>query len=453
MQPRTTWLLLGLGPLLLTCLALAWVVSQRAQVLSEMHVQAVQPVLLAARKAELQSKVNLGRSAIAHLVRDGMPDARAQAEALVILRRLEFGHDGYFFVYDFNGRNLLHPRQPELEGQRLMTKQDSRGRFPIQTLLAQARAGGGYVTYEWQRPSSGQVEDKLGYVEPIAGWEWMLGTGAYFDESAEARVRIDRATEQAVVDTLGRVAVVALLGAMAVAAGALVLNFNEQRKADAQLRAMAAQLVRGQEDERARVARELHDGVQQSLVSVKFLFESVLARARQAQVDPELSHQLDAGVVRLREVLGEVRGIAHDLRPTLLDDLGLTQALAHLAREWSERNGVPVVLELGDAGPLPEALTTALFRFVQEALGNVAQHAEASSVTLQLTRTSAGLRLRVQDDGRGFDVDQFSQSPRHGLGLTHLRERVESLGGRYTLQSSATGTLLGADFAPRALQT
>ena len=114
MRLRWALVLIALLPLVLASAAVAWVVAQRAQVLAGLHLAAVEPVLLAARKAELQSYVNLARSSIVHLVRDGMPDPPAQQQALAILKRLEFGHDGYFFVFAFDGTNLLYPRQPQL---------------------------------------------------------------------------------------------------------------------------------------------------------------------------------------------------------------------------------------------------------------------------------------------------------------------------------------------------
>jgi two-component system, NarL family, sensor kinase len=435
---RASWWLLGLGPLLATSLGMAWVVNQRAQVLSDMHLSAVEPVLLATRRAELQGKINLGRSAIAHLVRDGRPDAGAQQQALAILSRLEFGHDGYFFVMDFDGRLLLNPRDPE-----------PLGAATAQALLAQARAGGGHVEVAWRRPSSGQAEPLLAYVEPIAGWEWLLGTGAFLDEREQARARMEAATNKAVADTLARVAAVALLGLLAVSGLAVFLNLSEQRKADARLRRLAQQLVHSQEDERARVARELHDGIQQSLVAVKFQAESAAAA--------QPSAQLSAVVTRLREVLGELRSIAHDLRPPLLDDLGLAQALQQLGSDWSARNGVTLRCEFDELPPLltlSDAVATTLYRFAQEALGNVERHAQASEVLLRLQLDDEGLRLRVQDDGRGFEPER----PGHGgtgggLGLLHLRERVEMLGGRLELFSApGAGTRLNAWLPASLLQ-
>jgi two-component system, NarL family, sensor kinase len=454
MRQRTALILIALVPLLVATLGLSWVVKQRSQVLTELHVDAVQPVLLAARRDELQSFINLGRSAIAHLVRDGMPDAASQAQALDILRRLEFNYDGTFFVLDFDGRVLLYPRQPQWEGQNLASLQDSQGRFPVQQLLAQARAGGGYVELEWLRPSTGFAEPRLSYVVPIAGWEWVLGTGTYFDEPVRARKRISDVTEAAVADTLWRVGVIAVLCTLGAAAAAVLINVNEQRKADAQLRALAGALVNSQEEERARVARELHDGVSQSLVSAKYVFESAQDSARRAGASAEVLTGLQSGVDRLREVLIDLRRISHDLRPALLDDLGLPQALDHLTREWSQRSGVEVALDVPPTYvPASEALETALFRITQEALSNVEAHAEARRVELRLTRTPDALEWVMQDDGKGFDTERVSRSTPRGLGLSHMRERIEQLGGRFELSSSASGTWLRARFEAGALLT
>lgn len=449
---RRRWVVLVLAmlPLLLAAAAVAWMVAQRAQVLGTLHAQAVEPVLLAARRAELQRMLNIGRSAVAHLVRDGLPDAAAQAQALAVLNRLEFGHDGFFFVLDFNGRVLAYPRRPELVG-KLLNEQAS-GDAALPQLLAQARAGGGYLEHSAHRPSTGQAETKLSYVEPIAGWEWVLGTGTYVDEPERARQRIRESTEGVVADTLWRLAAIAVLCTLLVMGLALAVNVREQRQADAKLRAMAGQIVTSQEAERARVARELHDGVSQWLVSVKYVFESALERARRNHAtEPALTATLDSGVKSLRDVLGEVRRISHALRPALLDDLGLARALEHLGREWQARTGVALAVQCEPAEGLPEGVSTALFRVAQEALGNVERHARAQHVHLHLHHVGADLMLDIEDDGQGFDAPAVLHAPRSGLGLTHMRERIESLGGRFQVESNRQGTWLRAHFPAAAL--
>jgi two-component system, NarL family, sensor kinase len=238
---------------------------------------------------------------------------------------------------------------------------------------------------------------------------------------------------------------------LGVVAGALLVNLNEQRKADSKLRAMAGQIVMSQEAERARVARELHDGVSQWLVSVKFVFETALERARRGQADPGVTQTLDAGVDRLREVLGEVRRISHDLRPALLDDLGLALALEHLVHEWSARSGIAAEVHCDVADRLPEAVATALYRVAQEALGNIERHAAAQQVQVRLEGRDGRLQFEIADDGVGFDTGRMLRAARAGLGLTHMRERIESLGGRFDLRSGAGGTVLVATFADDAL--
>ena len=448
MQLRWTILFVAIVPLLFASLGVAWMVNQRSRTLAELHLQAVEPVLLAVRKAELQRHVNLARSAIAHLVRDGVPLPQAQPEALSILQRLEFGHDGGFFVFDFEGRQLVQPRRSQPLPP--FTEDGADTDFPLQQLLQQARSGGGYVEYGWLRPSTGRVERKVAYVEPITGWEWVMGTGVFLDETAQARRRVEEATAEAVADTLGRVGAIAILGLLLAVASSVLVSWADQEKADAKLRAMAGQVVVGQEAERARVARELHDSVCQWLVSVKFTFESLLERARRAGTDPGLADGLQQGVGQLRAVLGEVRRISHDLRPALLDDLGLSRALQQLAEEWSARSGVPAVVDCAAADDVPETQATALYRVAQEALGNIERHAAARGIELRLTRPAGGVRLTITDDGVGFDVPAVLMSPRDGLGLTHMRERVQTLRGRFSIESSSRGTQVEAWFPRKA---
>jgi two-component system NarL family sensor kinase len=228
-----------------------------------------------------------------------------------------------------------------------------------------------------------------------------------------------------------------------VAAGGLALNLSEQRVADAKLRVLAQEVVRSQEVERARISRELHDGVTQLLVSVKFIFESALAR-----VDGDrslLAQTLERGLVRLNDVLRETRSISHALRPALLDDLGLASALEHIAREFSERTGIAVnVKAAARDNRLPEATATALFRIAQECLNNVEQHAHARHVDINLERDRQQATLSVSDDGRGFDIAFVEQHARKGIGLSNMRERLDALGGTLTIRSGSEGTAIVA---------
>ena len=441
MNLRLKVLLLAVAPLLLAIAAIAAVVNIEARALADAETQAVLPVLESARRTELKHYVDLAMGAVEHL--HGMADqATAQERALVILKQLDFGEDGYFFVYDLQGRSLMHPRQPQLEGQDLWNLRDNKGEPTIQRLIAQARNGGGYVEFLWNRPSTGRTEPKLGYVSLEPKWGWMIGTGIYLDDMEAARLRIDKAASNAIADTMRIIVVIAGAATLIVAICGFALNLSTQRSAEARMRALAHQVVLSQETERTRVARELHDGVSQLLVSVKFIFESVQERVAQLSGTGHeaLAEITGKGVTRLNEVLREVRRISHDLRPTALDDLGLKAALAQTLNEFGQRTGLQVSLKAEESPHLPGPVATALFRVVQEALTNIERHARASEVTLTLMSRPQALRLTIADNGCGFDVEALAAQPRSGLGLTSMRERIETLGGMFVIRSGLVGS-------------
>ena len=451
MRLRSLVMLLAAVPLVLAIGAVAWIVRQQSVQLAGAQITAVQPILLQARQDELKHFVQVGRGAISQLYKNAGDDPAAQREALELLRRMDFGEDNYFFVYDLNGKSLMHPRLPNLEGRSQWELRDSAGNPIIQQLLGTARKGGGFVDYMWNRPSTGREERKLGYVELLPQWGWMIGTGLYLDNLQETQALIKTSTAAAVTQTLDQILLVACIALAAVTAGGLALNLYEQRAADTKLRAMAHKVVLSQETERSRVARELHDGVSQWLASVKFVFESALVQVERGTGDATAT--LRNGLAQMRGVMADVRRISHDLRPTLLDDLGLSSAIEQIAREFGERSCVAVEAQIGLLPKIPEAAATAMFRLAQEALGNIAEHAQAKHVLLQLRYSDAGLELRLRDDGCGFDVAGTLRQPREGLGLTNMRERMETLGGQFGIQSAPGATVVSASLPPAALKS
>ena len=151
----------------------------------------------------------LAMAAIARQYASAPDDAAARQDALAILRRMDFGADGYFFVYDQAGRNLMHPRLPELEGRLLLDLQDSDGVYVIRELLARAQEGGGFQRYVWPKPSTGQPAPKLGYAVMLDRWGWMLGTGLYLDDVEAAMAGWRRGVVAAGRETLVVLAMVA----------------------------------------------------------------------------------------------------------------------------------------------------------------------------------------------------------------------------------------------------
>lgn len=433
LRSRLLWLaVLPLVAAIATIGALLWLELSRLERVQE---RLQEEVYLAARRDELRSYIQLALTSIEHLYGRGRDDAAAKAEAQAILRAMNFGTDGYFFVYDLEGRNLVHPRQPELEGRPLIDLRDANGVPVIRELIRRAKEGGGFQRYEWPRPSTGRPAPKLGYAVMLERWGWMLGTGLYIDDidAAAAKLRDTMlASARATLADLGTVAVIATL---AVFAGGLVLNLADQRVADRRIRLLADRVVRSQEEERTRVSRELHDHICQLLVSIKYRFEYAAHRvgADAAQGAALLRAEIGA----LSQAIGEVRRISHDLRPALLDDLGLPAALDQLGDEFGQRTGVAVALQVDDPPTLAPAQQAHLFRIAQEALRNVEQHAQAGRVEIGLARgDDGGTQLRVVDDGGGFDVEAAERARGAGIGLSNMRQRAEAIGATLAIRSA-----------------
>jgi two-component system NarL family sensor kinase len=241
---------------------------------------------------------------------------------------------------------------------------------------------------------------------------------------------------------------IALAGLAVITLCALVLNVSEYRSADAKLRRLAQQVVASQESERARLSRELHDGISQMMVSVKLLLESALARFEHSEARvPAAEAALSTSLTRLGDTLREVRRISHALRPSMLDDLGLAAALEQLTRELSAESGVAIAFEqTGQARGmlLRDAVNTALFRIAQEASTNIVRHARASKAALALDISAGTVALTIEDNGRGFDIDRVQADPNAGVGLRNMRERLEALGGTLSLVSQPGRTVVRA---------
>lgn len=434
MKLRLKILLLALLPLVAALCLIAWAVVHQEKELLERERAAVQRAYMDARRDELRHYVELAMSNVRPLYERSarQDESRRQAaavQALSQLAQLDYGADGYFFVYDLEGRVLMHSRQPELIGQNLWELRDPKGSPTIQRLIAQAKAGGGYVEYLWRQPSSERMAPKLGYVVSLPQWNWMLGTGLYLDDIQAALGQLEQESRSNVARTLWLMGGIALVALLLISASGLALNLSEQRAAEHKLRALAHQVVRLQEDERAHLARELHDGLSQHLVSIKLLVESAQRDGR--------ADLLRQAAQRLGDSLNEVRRISHRLRPALLDTLGLPAALAHLAQEFAESGAVQAGATVqGTPRPLPEVVNTVLFRVAQEALTNVAKHAQAQHLELALEFPEAGgVAMRVLDDGRGFDAEAAQDAPGPGIGLRNMRERLVSIGGLLEVQS------------------
>lgn len=223
--------------------------------------------------------------------------------------------------------------------------------------------------------------------------------------------------------------------AVAIENARLFAAITESRE---QLRALSAQIIQAQEEERRRLARELHDEIGQALTAVTL--DLGLVAQLMPLMDERLQRAIDDAQMLSQNALEQVRRLSVELRPSILDDLGLVPALRWYIDRYIERTGVQSRFEVaGLNGRLPGEIETVCYRTVQEALTNIARHAAAGNVSVYLEgeRDGEAVILTISDDGVGFDVNQALHRARAGssLGLLGLRERVELLGGTLSIRS------------------
>ncbi|MGV8942098.1 MAG: sensor histidine kinase [Lysobacter sp.] len=199
-----------------------------------------------------------------------------------------------------------------------------------------------------------------------------------------------------------------------------------------EFRRLGRSVLRVQEDERRRLARELHDGIGQNLTALKHRLTQL---GDGLPVDPALRAQLESAIALCSDTLDDTRELARLLRPPILDDLGLEPALQWLARSQGEASQLSITVEVEPLPTIDDDLQTVVFRIAQEALNNVVKHACADNVLLRLVVRAGCLQLQVVDDGRGCDPEIALRSG--GSGLSGMRERLRLHGGRLDLHSSS----------------
>ncbi len=219
--------------------------------------------------------------------------------------------------------------------------------------------------------------------------------------------------------------------------GMVVTDMTEVLRNEEKLRALTHRVVQVQESERGRVSLELHDGITQLLCGILFhsqaLATSLSERAGSA-------HRAAKKLCKLAgQTAQEVERISHDLRPSVLDQLGLVAAMRATSTEFAERTGVSVKL-IGAAltARLPADTELTLYRILQQALRNVEKHARARRVTVCLKQTGTCMQLAIKDDGIGFDLDHHParRNGKGGLGLLGMRERATYVGGTFQVKSA-----------------
>lgn len=209
-----------------------------------------------------------------------------------------------------------------------------------------------------------------------------------------------------------------------------------------ELRRLSSMLITTQDEERRRIARDLHDGLGQDLTAAKIMLEGVLHGAQIMEANKQTSLDLRVLIDRM---IQEVRNISHLLHPPMLDEIGLSFALAWYLDGFTKRSGISASLDTTptEFPRLASELETALFRVVQEALTNIFRHAEAHHAWVQLTKREAEIVLRVRDDGKGVSDDTVGLRPGSvGVGISGMKQRVKELGGDLQLRHGDPGTII-----------
>lgn len=426
--------LLATLPLILAVAGIAVIVGWQSRELAEREIEVLERELIEAKKAELRNYVTQARNGFYFIYGGsaGPDDEASKDQVAQILAAMIYGTEGSFFVFDYDGNNLVHPRRTELIGQNWMDMTDSAGTPIVDPLIQMARQGAGYHSFLWPKPTTGEEAQMVAFVLGLQDWRWAVGTGVFIDDVlatvAAARAELEERIKQTFI-YIGLIAAGALL---LVYVSGLYLNIRERRLADAKLKELTQRVFEAQEEERGRVARELHDGISQILVGVRYALDN--ARRRLSRGDAEAaSEPLDKGMAHLGGAISEVRRISRDLRPGVLDDLGLGPAIKSLTDDFRERTQIETTFEtVVFRNRMDQDAKTALYRVAQEALTNIERHADATSVSVKLQAHRKGATLRIADNGRGLPRSHRGA----GIGLRNMQERMDRLDGTLRLQSA-----------------
>ena len=320
--------------------------------------------------------------------------------------------------------------------------------IPVMVSFRDAEGRLQVVNREWERTYGWSLEDIksrngdiLAEIYPDAVnhkqvWDWIAASnGQWKDFRARAR-------DGSMVDTTW--AITHLSNGSSVSIGN---NITERKRGEQERQRLLERLITAHEDERRHVSRELHDNIGQYLSALLLGLESL---ARVPQLPAAAANQLSYLKQTTKQFEFDVHSFALELRPTILDELGLEAALSSFAREWSRRHHERIKVVFNSTGfenpnqRLPFDTEVTIYRVAQEALTNVSRHSNAGIVSIILERNQSRVRVIIEDDGVGFDAEKFMSGPvdNHRLGLMGMQERVQLVGGECKIDSGAGTTIV-----------
>ena len=229
-----------------------------------------------------------------------------------------------------------------------------------------------------------------------------------------------------------------------IGASSIARDISERQRTEQVLREaeLSGRLLTMQDQERRRIARELHDGLGQLLTAISMNVGRIMKE--KANLSPAAARCAEENSLLVDQALTEIRTVSYLLHPPMLDELGLASALKSYTQGFAERSKINVEVELtSDLGQLPKDHELCLFRIAQECLTNVHRHSGSSTATVRLARTSSGIELEIKDEGHGLDRDiqaKLASGESAGVGFRGMQERVAQIGGTLTVQSNGHGT-------------
>ena len=434
---------------ILTSIVVFFFFSSEYRELSSQSLNSVEHFLLEQKKRELKNYTALAVTSVKHtFANQKINDQQAQVNVVSLLNSLLYnGDDGYFYVYSSDGINIAHPKEPFRVGKNWWDLESDKGEKIIQILIQKAQTGGGFHRYQWSKPSTQTKVDKISYSVFLEPWQWMLGTGVYLDDVNQQVSKLQQEIDQHIDRTQQIVLSVALGSIFILFVVGLIFTLRQKQRNDLKIYELGQRIISLQEEERRHISRELHDGIVQMLVSIKYSIEATgifLSQLKQEKPKSQLAAEKNLSIA-----IQEIRRISHHLHPRILDELGLSAAMEALSSEFSELTGIKVqVITPKLKKLLPDNISTTLYRVVQESLTNIQKHADASSVVIELVINQAWLTLTISDNGKGFDNDANIESKANldefGIGLRNLAERIEYHSGIFKVTSTAKGTKITA---------
>ena len=434
---------------ILTSTVVFFFFSSEYRKLSSQSLHSVENFLLEQKKQELKNYTALAVSSVKHIFAgENTTSQQAQANVVSLLNNLLYnGDDGYFYVYSSNGVNIAHPKEAFRVGNNWWDLENDKGEKIVQILIQKAQTGGGFHRYKWYKPSANAKVDKISYSVFLDEWQWMLGTGVYLDDvnqqvsklQQEIDHHIDKTQQIVLSVALGSIFILFLLG--------LIFTLRQKKQNDIKINELGQRIISLQEEERRHISRELHDGIVQMLISIKYSIEATgifLSQLNQEKPKSQLAAEKNLSIA-----IQEIRRISHHLHPRILDELGLSAAMDALSSEFSELTGIKIeVITPKLKKLLPDNISTTLYRVAQESLTNIQKHAKASNVVIKLVVNQDWLTLTICDDGKGFDtsaiIDNQTNFDECGIGLRNLAERIEYHSGIFKITSTEKGTRVTA---------